>query len=1015
MKPVYLDMTAFGPYAGRQVIDFRLLGDRQLFLIYGPTGSGKTTILDAMCYALYGELTGGTEGRNGAHMRSEYATAEETTRVAFTFRVGQKLYRVERSPEQEIAKKRGTGTRHVSMKAALYEQDESGNETLVTSKNVSQEIEQILGFKSDQFRQVVLLPQGDFRKLLLANSSDRQRIMQVLFHTQRYDRLQVLARTMHDDVSRAYEDLKKKIEQYLSLAGAADEETLTRTIADKTARTETAKEQAGQAVRQRDAFQEEVQQAEAVASHWKAWDDARTRLQKLEEQKDTMAEMRKRLDLLEKARLLSEPCRTLDDIQKQGMDASKEWDNLQKKALAADEELKRLNGQETDMKAGHDACERDKAGVIRLESLVGEASSYAALKTERDKASQTAAACEKAWHRADQNREAAQNELEMIRKNRDALSGREGEYEKTKARTKQWKLRAAQEKQIEALQQTWQDTAGKQKEAAARLQKAVKKAMQDKTDFEAVNAMFLQGQAFVLAEHLHDGDACPVCGAVSHPKLAVKPADFPEKADVERCHKRAEASEKQRQQAEQDAQVLNAQAREQQRQYEALRQQYPADGTSADWSRRADQSAAEEAVLLKEIEQVRKLTQQLEEKEKTVTLRSAEGEQARKAYEEARLHLTRAEEGLSRAEQTLPEEYRNPAALKKKIQSLKQRLAEFEQKEKDWNAARQQKEQEKAHWSGQAKIKAEQRDALRLKYKSALEELKSQAGQYGFRDMNECRALQKEVQQIESLKDTLTSYEASRQQTQGQVLQEEKAIKDKARPDMEQYRKKLDALNQACQDLSRQQAALAAELGQLMNCASQIRAWHEEQAELSERYKTVGALYDLISGKTTGINFERYVLGALLDEVLQAANQRLQKMSRNRYELQRSHSWDDRRVRQIGLDIEVFDAYTGYARPANTLSGGETFLASLSLALGLADVVQAYSGGIHLDTIFIDEGFGTLDPETLDFALKALLELRQGGRLVGIISHVGELRERIDTRLAVRKTDCGSVASFELL
>ena len=149
--------------------------------------------------------------------------------------------------------------------------------------------------------------------------------------------------------------------------------------------------------------------------------------------------------------------------------------------------------------------------------------------------------------------------------------------------------------------------------------------------------------------------------------------------------------------------------------------------------------------------------------------------------------------------------------------------------------------------------------------------------------------------------------------------------------------------------------------------------------------------------------------------MLQAANQRLQKMSRNRYELQRSHSWDDRRVRQIGLDIEVFDAYTGYARPANTLSGGETFLASLSLALGLADVVQAYSGGIHLDTIFIDEGFGTLDPETLDFALKALLELRQGGRLVGIISHVGELRERIDTRLAVKKTDCGSVASFELL
>ena len=161
------------------------------------------------------------------------------------------------------------------------------------------------------------------------------------------------------------------------------------------------------------------------------------------------------------------------------------------------------------------------------------------------------------------------------------------------------------------------------------------------------------------------------------------------------------------------------------------------------------------------------------------------------------------------------------------------------------------------------------------------------------------------------------------------------------------------------------------------------------------------------------INFERYVLGALLDDVLAAANERLQSMSRQRYTLQRSQSWDDKRVKQIGLDIEVYDNYTGYARPANTLSGGETFLSSLSLALGLADVVQAYSGGIHLDAIFIDEGFGTLDSETLDYALKTLASLRSGGRLVGIISHVPELKERIDARLAIHKTDRGSTSSFE--
>lgn len=226
---------------------------------------------------------------------------------------------------------------------------------------------------------------------------------------------------------------------------------------------------------------------------------------------------------------------------------------------------------------------------------------------------------------------------------------------------------------------------------------------------------------------------------------------------------------------------------------------------------------------------------------------------------------------------------------------------------------------------------------------------------------------------------------------------------------------KLKEENERCQHLSQAVAALQTELRQLETYERQIAKWQQEQATLAKRYETIRSVYDLLKGDATGVNFERYVLGALLDEVLQAANLRLEKMSRSRYELQRSHSREDKRVLRAGLDIEAFDTYTGYARPANTLSGGETFLASLSLALGLTDVVQAYSGGIHLDTIFIDEGFGTLDPETLDFALKTLMELKQGGRLVGIISHVGELRERIDTRLAIQKTKRGSTASFELL
>ena len=189
MIPIYLEMKAFGPYAGTEIVDFRRLKDHKLFLIYGPTGSGKTTILDAICYALYGSTSG--DIRTGSYMRSNMPRRDEPTSVSFRFAIGRKYYRIDRSPEQQIAKKRGDGLKKASAQAALYETDADGaDEKLLAAKNVNAAVEGLLGFKADQFRQVVLLPQGDFRKLLLANSGERQQIMQTLFHTQQYAKLQ---------------------------------------------------------------------------------------------------------------------------------------------------------------------------------------------------------------------------------------------------------------------------------------------------------------------------------------------------------------------------------------------------------------------------------------------------------------------------------------------------------------------------------------------------------------------------------------------------------------------------------------------------------------------------------------------------------------------------------------------------------------------------------------------------------------------------------------------------------
>ena len=388
-------------------------------------------------------------------------------------------------------------------------------------------------------------------------------------------------------------------------------------------------------------------------------------------------------------------------------------------------------------------------------------------------------------------------------------------------------------------------------------------------------------------------------------------------------------------------------------------------------------------------------------------------EEARKALEEARTKAVKAGETQAHLEAELPEAYRDPKALSRRLAELAQHLKDYEEALQKSRAHLVSCERQGAQRQEEAKNLDQQLDTLRARFKQEQEALKERVLAAGFESVKVCRALQPAVKDIPVLEAEVRQYEAKREQVRGQLEQEKAAIDGKPRPDVMALEKAWAEADKLSRDLAEERGRLSATFSQWQQEKKKLLALGKDEADLVEAYKTVGAVYDLIAGKQTGINFERYVLGALLDDVLAAANERLQAMSRQRYTLQRSQSWDDKRVKQIGLDIEVYDNYTGYARPANTLSGGETFLSSLSLALGLADVVQAYSGGIHLDAIFIDEGFGTLDSETLDYALKTLASLKSGGRLVGIISHVPELKERIDARLAIHKTDRGSTSSFE--
>lgn len=1014
MMPLRLVMNAFGPYAGQQIIDFRDLKDRKLFLIYGPTGAGKTTVLDAMCYALYGDTSG--DLRTGTHMRSEYASPQEKTYVRFSFAIGTRKYCVERNPEQEIAKKRGTGLKKETAKACLYSlNDDDTEKDVLATKNVNGEIIRLLGFKSEQFRQVVLLPQGDFRKLLLATSSERQQIMQTLFHTQRYARLQALAKEEYDHIQDAYGQTQTALLQHLQTGGVETEEALQEALQRGQAEQRQAQQAVKEANQKRDAYQQIVQDAQALYSHWQSLKQSQQKLASLRAEQDKMAQQQAYIQLLEKAKVLAEPCHHLDQIQEKGTAASREAKAAQQGLRKAQETVQTTQKQWDTLQQQAASYQEKRQHLVYVQGLVPKVEAYQKLCQDRMAAEQTVQQAANEWQTITES-------IEKLRKERDDAQAMSTSYaplvqayEQGKQQYTQYEERLRQEQQLEQMYQDLQGLRQETKRAEQAFRDAEARARTQTLAYEAMETVFLQGQAALLAIDLKDGMPCPVCGATTHPHLAVRTQEIPQKADVDKAKENAEKGERKRQQAQVAWTSWQTKTASQEAHYQSLRQQYPEEGTVAVWQDRLRQQGDRVKQAQTEVEKAKAAQDRVTVLEQELRKAERQEQSLRSHYDQAQLAVTKIRTGQEQAERDIPEAYRAAQTAAHTIRTLTQDIDTYDKAVETARQAVQAGATEVARLQEQASLWQQQVEQLRKEYQDGVAALKERVQAAGFVSVGECRQAQQDVPKIEAAQAEVDRYTQAVQQIQGQIAQEQAYIGTREEPQMEQYQKQLTQYNDQCRALAEQQATYLAKVHQLQQITTQIKAIHDEQEALTAQYKAVGSLYELISGKVTGINFERYVLGALLDDVLRAANYRLDEMSRHRYELQRSQSWDDKRVKQIGLDIEVFDNYTGYARPANTLSGGETFLASLSLALGLADVVQSYSGGIHLDTMFIDEGFGTLDGETLDFALKALLELKQGGRLVGIISHVPELQERIDTRLAVRKTERGSTASFELL
>ncbi len=1017
MRPLYLEIKAFGPYADRQVIDFAELRDYKFFLIHGPTGSGKTTLLDAMCYALYGDTSG--KIRSGENMRSDYAEATTVTEVCFDFAVGADLFRVRRIPRQFVARRRGEGMMEVGENAQLFKLDECRLETAVLAEKttrVTAEVQRILGFKSDQFRQVVLLPQGDFRRLLLAESSERQAIMQMLFKTEYYS---VVEQRLKDEAKRwtqQFAETDIKIQELLTLAEAVSLEELLQRMTNDQASLELLTDQIGSAT-QATAAQRQLlataQNDQRILNERQQAGDACTALL-LEHAtiKTKQFELGRALQAATVSEFFS-----LEQTRRQELNAAMQGLQLSEAGLStAKERQQAANQRWLELQAREPEIDQ----LIQEKTMLEE-------WRNRSNGLHQAIAEARGLRVAAEKAASAVSQVITELKEQEQILGEFTAAEQSASRTaaelgsrqanlRQWQTACDRRAKYDQAQVVLLAAEQRLAQATVTAEGARQRAEQAQLKLSGVQEQWEQAQAAMLAGELVAGSPCPVCGSTEHPAKATPVDGAPDQAllrqerqQLAECNRLLEQARKLEYEAQIERErLLNAAKLLGDELAELLAWDQAALAAKLavaqqEWQQ-ASQAGAEAASLRDKIAQLQlhlsNVRQQVEQQEQ--------------ARQEAESQAGAAEAVVLERQAAIPAELREPAVLQQKIASIETRLNGLrtlladarKQAEAAANLLAQATEQqtERGEVLRQARVILQEAELTKARRLSEAGLADDAAYQAAVRSPEKRKLLDQEIQEFVARQTAARERMERAEQAAAQVLQQ---------PDVAAREAAVLLANEQEQQLRVAAELTRDRLQQAQGLIARLEKLAAERQEAEEKHSLFAGLYEISAGRLTGVSFERYVLGFLLDEVSLFANLRLKEMTRGRYRLRRREDRSDKR-KGAGLDLEVIDGFTGEARPVQTLSGGETFLASLSLALGLADVVQSRTGGIHLETLFVDEGFGTLDPETLDLAIKALLDLQQGGRLVGIISHVPELQESIDARLAIIPTDKGSRAEFHV-
>lgn len=1018
MRPIKLTMQAFGAYAKKEVIDFEKLGTEQIFVISGKTGAGKSTIFDAISFAIFGKAN--TFDRESFSMRSHFATDKEITEVTLVFRLKEHIYQISRIPQQEIAKQRGNGTTTSPQKAELYELIGDEMKLLASSvRDVNTKMEELIQLNVDQFRQILMIPQGEFRELLVSDSKEKEAILQRLAHTLYYEKVEKILWEKQKEAEVFVIEARKKVTELAEL-NLPDEDVAGKTTAEiselqtKLVEKETTtlaefeeelifnREQTSKVV-------EKVTLAKEQLLDWQNLDLYTQEVASLEQETDFYATTQKQIEKAKRAGNLRSQDALCIRLKEQLQSAETNEQEITEQANKVAIQFSTAKKQTEILAEQAGELEKNKRLLFQLEEMEPKLMELESTTVQKQCA-------ELEWKNQTDHLQQVITKQQVLTEQTKQAEERlaeinQAELANLEAMNKRTQLEILIEKNRELISKRTKMVAWeKQKQAE---QQTLTQLLSQTETIEMMirqeEAKLKNEQAASLAEHLHDGNACPVCGSIEHPNLAT----FEEAADLEKLEEtRATFQAKQLaiSTAEKAISQLDWQLNEW-RDISELKLTELEENVTANTQTLND--------LTKEIEELQsKIAQKETLQTKIETLKNNQSEieleknNVAQHVESLHQQVQLAAGKLSYLEQAIPAELRDKTIFDKQKKIVQTSIQNYEQQKEQVDAAYKQAEKETTRLESTltvaTKTTLEANKALQVQREIFKEAMK----QNHFLSYEDYKQALMSDETLKIQEEKVSVFQKKRHLAISRQADLTEKLKDKQKPNIDQLesimKEKQQILAQLEEKTMRQRELVSKRKELIENYQKSIQA--VEQAEVN--YADIGLLSDAARGKNARrITFERYILAMFLDTIINRANHRLSKMTSGRFELHRKIEKAKGNV-QSGLELEVFDEYTGLTRHVKTLSGGESFKTSLALALSLAEVVQEMAGGISLETMFIDEGFGTLDPESLEVAVECLLETQENGRLVGIISHVPELKERISARLEVTATNHGSTTKF---